>query len=123
MQPTSTTDSPNLSGPTRTEAATAPRELSLIAHLLVGAAFGILVTKAQVISWFRIQEMFRFESFHMYGVIGSAVIVGALSLGVSRWLMRLRTVPSAARSRYLARTSATAFAWPSADCCSASVGG
>jgi len=55
-------------------------ELSWLAHLLVGTLFGIIVTKAEVISWFRIQEMFRFQSFHMYGVIGSAVAVGALSL-------------------------------------------
>jgi len=56
------------------------RELSWLAHLLVGTVFGVIVTKAEVISWFRIQEMFRFQSFHMYGVIGSAVAVGALSL-------------------------------------------
>ena len=49
-------------------------------HLLFGITFGIILTKAEVISWFRIQEMFRFQSFHMYGVIGSAVFVGALSV-------------------------------------------
>ena len=42
--------------------------------------FGIVLTKAEVISWFRIQEMFRFQSFHMYGIIGSAVIVGMISV-------------------------------------------
>jgi uncharacterized membrane protein YedE/YeeE len=46
--------------------------------LLLGIFFGIVLAKAQVISWFRIYEMFRFESFHMYGIIGSAVIIGAL---------------------------------------------
>lgn len=40
--------------------------------------FGITLTKAEIISWYRIYEMFRFESFHMYGVIGSAVMIGAL---------------------------------------------
>jgi uncharacterized membrane protein YedE/YeeE len=64
------------------------RELSWLAHLLVGTVFGIIVTKAEVISWFRIQEMFRFQSFHMYGVIGSAVAVGALSLFI---IKRTRT--------------------------------
>ncbi len=58
----------------------ATQNLSWWAHVLVGILFGILVTKAEVISWFRIQEMFRFQGFHMYGVIGSAVAVGALSL-------------------------------------------
>lgn len=46
--------------------------------LLVGIVFGVLFTKAEIISWFRIYEMFRFDSFHMYGVIGSAVAVGML---------------------------------------------
>ncbi len=49
-------------------------------YLLSGILFGILLVKAEVISWFRIEEMFRFQSFHMYGVIGSAVIVGMLSV-------------------------------------------
>jgi uncharacterized membrane protein YedE/YeeE len=48
--------------------------------MIAGIAFGILLVKAQVISWFRIQEMFRLESFHMYGVIGSAVVVGIISV-------------------------------------------
>ena len=49
-------------------------------YLMVGILFGIILVKAEVISWFRIQEMFRLQSFHMYGVIGSAVIVGAFSV-------------------------------------------
>ena len=48
--------------------------------LLFGIVFGIVLTKAEIISWFRIQEMFRFQSFHMYGIIGSAVVVGAISI-------------------------------------------
>ena len=55
-----------------------------VAYLVVGTLFGILFTKAEVISWFRIQEMFRFQAFHMYGIIGSAVIVAALSV----WLIK-----------------------------------
>lgn len=47
---------------------------------LVGVFFGIVFIKAEVISWFRIQEMFRLDSFHMYGVIGTAVLVGILSV-------------------------------------------
>ena len=47
--------------------------LKNIKFLLLGVFFGIVMAKAQVISWFRIYEMFRFEAFHMYGIIGSAV--------------------------------------------------
>jgi uncharacterized membrane protein YedE/YeeE len=50
----------------------------------VGIIFGIIFVKAEIISWFRIQEMFRLQSFHMYGVIGSAVIVGMISV----WLIK-----------------------------------
>jgi uncharacterized protein len=49
-------------------------------YMLVGLVFGIVFVKAEIISWFRIQEMFRLDSFHMYGVIGSAVMVGMLSV-------------------------------------------
>lgn len=51
-----------------------------IKFLIYGIWFGIILTKAEIISWFRIQEMFRFQSFHMYGIIGSAIVVGALSI-------------------------------------------
>lgn len=53
-------------------------------YLLVGIIFGIVFVKAEIVSWFRIQEMFRMDSFHMYGVIGSAVAVGLLSI----WLIK-----------------------------------
>ena len=53
-------------------------------YLVVGVFFGIVLVKAEVISWFRIQEMFRFQSFHMYGVIGSAVVVGIISVFLIR---------------------------------------
>ena len=49
-------------------------------YLLVGIGFGIVFVKAEVISWFRIQEMFRLQSFHMYGVIGSAIVTGIISI-------------------------------------------
>ncbi len=50
--------------------------MKYIKFLLVGVFFGIVLSKAEVISWFRIYEMFKFQSFHMYGVIGSAVAIG-----------------------------------------------
>lgn len=54
--------------------------LHQVNYLVAGIFFGILLVKSEVISWFRIQEMFRFESFHMYGVLGSALIVGMISV-------------------------------------------
>jgi uncharacterized membrane protein YedE/YeeE len=49
-------------------------------YAVAGILFGVILVKAEVISWFRIQEMFRLQSFHMYGVIGSAVVVGIISV-------------------------------------------
>lgn len=60
------------------------KERSQLRFLIAGIVFGIVFTKAEVISWFRIQEMFRLQSFHMYGVIGSAVAVGMISI----WLIK-----------------------------------
>ncbi|WP_406826106.1 DUF6691 family protein [Pedobacter sp. KACC 23697] len=53
-------------------------------YLIVGVLFGIVFVKSEVVSWFRIQEMFRLQSFHMYGIIGSAVVVGMISV----WLIK-----------------------------------
>lgn len=58
---------------------------------IAGIFFGIILVKSQVISWFRIQEMFRLQRFHMYGVIGSAVVVGIISLWLIRKL-KLKTI-------------------------------
>lgn len=49
-------------------------------YLAVGVLFGVIFVKAEIISWFRMQEMFRFQNFHMYGVIGTAVVVAAISI-------------------------------------------
>jgi uncharacterized protein len=49
-------------------------------YLIVGVLFGIVFVKAEIISWFRIQEMFKLQSFFMYGVIGTAILVGMLSV-------------------------------------------
>lgn len=56
----------------------------LLKYAVVGIAFGIIFVKAEIISWFRIQEMFRLQSFHMYDVIGSAVVTGIVSV----WLIK-----------------------------------
>jgi uncharacterized membrane protein YedE/YeeE len=55
-----------------------------IKYLVAGAGFGIVLIKSEVVSWWRIQEMFRLESFHMYGVIGSAVLTGIISVALLR---------------------------------------
>lgn len=60
-------------------------------YTVVGLVFGIAFVKAEIISWFRIQEMFRLQSFHMYGVIGTGVVLGALFV----WLIKkfnIRTI-------------------------------
>lgn len=59
--------------------------MNYLKFILTGIVFGIVLAKAQVISWFRIYEMFRFESFHMYGIIGSAVGIGIL---INLWIKR-----------------------------------
>jgi uncharacterized protein len=53
-------------------------------YLAIGIVFGIVLIKAEVVSWFRMQEMFRLQNFHMYGVIGTAVVVGIISV----WLIK-----------------------------------
>jgi len=53
-------------------------------YAAVGILFGVIFIKAEIISWFRIQEMFRFQSFHMFGIIGSAVVVGIISVFLIR---------------------------------------
>ena len=55
-------------------------------YLLIGVAFGIVMTKSEAVSWFRILEMFRFESFHMYGIIGTAVMTGAIGIALAKKL-------------------------------------
>ncbi|RZK46845.1 MAG: transporter [Pedobacter sp.] len=60
-------------------------------YTIVGIVFGIVFIKAEVVSWFRIQEMFRLQSFHMYGVIGTAVIVGIISVWIIK-KFRIKTI-------------------------------
>jgi uncharacterized protein len=64
---------------------TAPRQ-GVLAYFLLGIVFGVVLTKSEVVSWFRIQEMFRFQAFHMYGVIGSALAVAAISVALIKQL-------------------------------------
>lgn len=58
--------------------------MSNLKYLFVGILLGIIFIKGEIISWFRIQEMFRFQSFHMFGIIGSAIAVGIISIFLIR---------------------------------------
>ena len=64
-------------------------------YLLVGTFFGLVLTKGEAISWYRMQEMFRFESFHMFGIFMTAIPVGTLSLFIIR-KFNLKTVDGSA---------------------------
>ncbi len=59
--------------------------MNFIKFLFVGMMFGVIMTKSEIISWYRIYEMFRLESFHMFGIIGSAVIIGLLMV---QWMKK-----------------------------------
>jgi len=65
--------------------------MKYLKFLLVGTFFGIVLSKSEVISWYRIYEMFHFESFHMYGVIGSAVVLGIISVQIIK-RRKLKTI-------------------------------
>ena len=51
-------------------------------YILTGLVFGVIMAKSEAISWYRIQEMFRFQSFHMYGIIGTAVVLGVIAVAL-----------------------------------------
>ena len=57
---------------------------SLLVYLALGAFLGLLFVKSEVASWFRIQEMFHFRALHMYGIIGSAVLVGGVGIALMK---------------------------------------
>ena len=56
--------------------------MKFIKFLIAGTVFGIVMAKSEAFSWFRIQEMFRFQAFHMYGIIGTAVILGVIGVAL-----------------------------------------
>lgn len=56
--------------------------INTLKFLIAGMLFGIVLTKAEVISWYRIYEMFHFDSFHMYGIIGSAIVLGIIGIQI-----------------------------------------
>lgn len=58
--------------------------MKYLKFLFVGIFFGIVLVKSEAVSWYRIYEMFRFQSFHMYGIIGTAIACGVLFLQISK---------------------------------------
>lgn len=58
--------------------------MKYLKFLFVGIIFGIVLVKSEAVSWYRIYEMFRFESFHMYGIIGTAVVTGIILILISK---------------------------------------
>jgi uncharacterized membrane protein YedE/YeeE len=69
---------PNCVAPNSSQ--TKDKGLALLKYVIIGIVFGIVFVKAEIISWFRIQEMFRLQSFHMFGVIGSAIVTGIIAI-------------------------------------------
>ncbi|MEO1518112.1 MAG: DUF6691 family protein [Bacteroidota bacterium] len=99
--------------------------MKLIKYFVVGVLFGIVMTKSEAISWFRIQEMFRFESFHMYGIIGTAVVGGAILLAILK-RVQLKSLEGAdlrlspkqwSVTRYLAGGTLFGFGWAMTGAC------
>ena len=56
--------------------------MNLLKYLFVGFLFGIVLTKTEAVSWYRIYEMFHFQSFHMYGIIGTAIATGLIGIQI-----------------------------------------
>jgi len=82
MPASTATHDPRLTHPTQATAAAPRPDRAWLLYLILGIVFGTVLTKAGVVSWFRMQEMFRFQSFHMYGIIGSALAVAMASLAL-----------------------------------------
>lgn len=100
--------------------------MKVLPYFALGIAFGFLLVEAEVVSWFRIQEMFRFEAFHMYGIIGAAVVTAAISLLIIKRLglrgadgqplaLEPKTVGSGVR--YLAGGSMFGLGWAMTGAC------
>ncbi|MCD2260388.1 DUF6691 family protein [Psychroserpens luteolus] len=94
-----------------------------IKFLVVGIIFGIVLVKSEAVSWYRIYEMFKFESFHMYGIIGTAVITGIILLLLSKNFKNinggLMTVPKKAKglSRYIIGGTIFGLGWALSGAC------
>lgn len=104
----------------------AARPQFLAVYLLLGVAFGFVLTRSEVVSWFRIQEMFRFQSFRMYGIIGSAVATAAISIAALKRfrlnaatgeLITIPTRPLGTGIRYAAGGTIFGLGWALTGAC------
>lgn len=99
--------------------------MNKVKFYILGVLFGIVMTKAEVISWLRIYEMFKFQSFHMYGIIGSAVILGILFVQIIKRTKMKNTLGSEIKftpkkmsiSRYLIGGSIFGLGWAMTGAC------
>lgn len=99
--------------------------MKILRYLFVGIFFGIVLVKSEAVSWYRIIEMFKFQSFHMYGIIGSAVLLGVLAI----WFMKKSGMKNTEGTnihltpkdkgfvRYLLGGSIFGFGWALAGAC------
>lgn len=99
--------------------------MKFLKYLFVGILLGIVLVKSEAVSWYRIYEMFKFESFHMYGIIGSAVILGVLAIafikrsGIKDIYGEMIDLPGKDKSftRYFVGGSLFGFGWAIAGVC------
>ena len=99
--------------------------MKFLKFLIVGIIFGIVLVKSEAVSWYRIYEMFKFESFHMYGIIGTAILTGVILLQVSKIFKtqnlqgNLITVPKKDKGLYRYILGGTLFGlgWALAGAC------
>ncbi|MGB5376417.1 DUF6691 family protein [Muriicola sp.] len=99
--------------------------MKLLKFLLVGIFFGIVLVKSEAVSWYRIFEMFKFQSFHMYGIIGSAVFLGIIAVFLIKKI-RLKSIENQpiiippkdkGMFRYLVGGTIFGFGWALAGAC------
>nr|WP_279309218.1 DUF6691 family protein [Psychroserpens sp. SPM9] len=97
--------------------------IKYLKFLVVGMIFGIVLVKSEAVSWYRIYEMFKFESFHMYGIIGTAVITGIILLLISKNFKNinggLMTVPKKDKGfkRYIIGGTIFGLGWALSGAC------
>ena len=90
--------------------------MKLIKFLIAGIVFGIVMAKSEAISWYRIQEMFRFQAFHMYGIIGVAVILGVIGVwGIKKY--KIRDYHGNPITRYLIGGTVFGMGWALSGAC------
>lgn len=100
--------------------------LNYLKYLLAGIFFGFVLIKSEVVSWFRIQEMFRFDAFHMYGIIGSAIIVAMIFIQlIKKWnitdsdgdTIKIQPKDSSQITRYLLGGTLFGLGWALTGAC------